>query len=250
MIKTYFMNKILPPRELLAFYQSQSARLLPLPSYKKMIPQEEQNTELAHLKETIHYERFFFVVNLHEMKIEHLNGIERWLGYKENDFDFLTYLSLIHPEHAALHNITSITLIEGLMKGDWNIEFMKHRYITDIALRHRDGHYLLCKRLACIFQYDERRRLLEYINEFTIIRKYNGEPFTVRGTSDEGKDLEWMNTFLERTKQAFQNKNLFGFQELRILRKYAYNNKISVAQIANAFKVQESTYMPLITNEY
>ncbi len=241
MIKTYFMNKILPPRELLAFYQSQSARLLPLPSYKKMIPQEEQNTELAHLKETIHYERFFFVVNLHEMKIEHLNGIERWLGYKENDFDFLTYLSLIHPEHAALHNITSITLIEGLMKGDWNIEFMKHRYITDIALRHRDGHYLLCKRLACIFQYDERRRLLEYINEFTIIRKYNGEPFTVRGTSDEGKDLEWMNTFLERTKQAFQNKNLFGFQELRILRKYAYNNKISVAQIANAFKVQEST---------
>ncbi len=241
MDKSLSSSKILPPKELLATYKAQAARLLPEPDYFKMIPHEEQMRELEHLKETIHYERFFFVVNLHKMEIEYVNGVERWLGYRETSFDFLKYLTLIHPEHATAHNITSITLIEGLMKGDWNIEFMKHRYITEMALRHSDGHYLLCKRLACIFQYDDRRRLLEYINEFTIIREYNNDPFTVRATSDEGKNLVWLNEFLARAQKAFQEKNLFGFQELRILRKYAYNENISLLQIANAFKIQEST---------
>ena len=234
-------SKVLPPKELLAMYKDQAARLLPEPSYKKMIPHEEQITELQHLKDTIHYERFFFVVNLHQMEIEHVNGVERWLGYNEKNFNFLKYLSLIHPEHCPAHNITSVTLIEGLMRGDWNIEFMKHRYITEMALKHSDGRYLLCKRLACIFQYDENRKLLEFVNEFTILREYNSDPFTVRATSDEGKDLEWLNEFLARAQKAFQDKNMFGFQELRILRKYAYNEDISVSQIANAFKVQEST---------
>ncbi|MGC4038817.1 MAG: hypothetical protein QM764_22865 [Chitinophagaceae bacterium] len=120
--------RILPPKELLIKYREQASRLLPDIEYKKMIPYQEQMTELSYLKETIHYERFFFVVNLHKMEIEHVTGVKRWLdGYEEKEFDFLKYLSLIHPEHAAAHNITSITLIEGLMRGDWNIEFMKHK---------------------------------------------------------------------------------------------------------------------------
>ncbi len=234
-------SKILSPKELLQFYQSQSSRLLPDIEYNKQISPEEQKLEIENLKETVQYERFFFVVNLHKMEIQHVNGVKRWLGYEDKHFDFLKYLSLIHPEHVPAHNVTSITLIEGLMRGDWNIEFMKHRYITEMALRHIDGHYLLCKRLACIFQYDERRRLLEFINEFTIIRNHNGDPFTVRATSDEGKNLDWLNEFLARVQMAFQQKNLFGFQEIRILRKYAYNENISIAEIAKAFKIQEST---------
>ncbi|MGC4234038.1 MAG: hypothetical protein QM594_13755 [Niabella sp.] len=234
-------SKILSPKELLAFYKGQADRLLPNPEYNKMVPHSEQMAEIQHLKETIHYERFFFVVNLHKMEIEHVNGVQRWLGYDEKSFNFFKYLSLIHPEHCPAHNITSVTLIEGLMRGDWDIEFMKHRYITEMALRHSDGRYLLCKRLACIFQYDERRRLLEFVNEFTVLREYNSDPFTVRATSDDGKDLEWLNEFLARAQKAFQDKNMFGFQELRILRKYAYNDSISASEIANAFKIQEST---------
>ncbi|MGC4038816.1 MAG: hypothetical protein QM764_22860, partial [Chitinophagaceae bacterium] len=75
-----------------------------------------------------------------------------------------------------------------------------------MALRHRDGRYLLCKRLACIFQYDERRKLLEFINEFTILGEFNHEPFKVRATSDDGHNLEWLNEFLARAQKAFQEK--------------------------------------------
>jgi hypothetical protein len=235
------MLKILTPRQLHAFYQSQAAELLPQISYNKMVPIAEQEEELRHLKETVHYERFFFIMNLHKMQIEFPNGIERWLGYNERDFSLLRYLEIIHPSHTAAHYITSVKLIEGLMRGDWNIEFMKHRYITNIALKHKKGHYLLCKRLACIFQYDEKRRLLEYINEFTIVGEYADEPYSVRATSDEGENLKWLNELLARTQKAFEEKNLFGFQEMRILRKYAYNDEISIAQVANAFKIQEST---------
>jgi hypothetical protein len=234
-------QKILSPRQLLDHYKDQSARLLPEKEYEKMIEAEVQEAELFHLRETVQFERFFFVVNLKKMELEHVTGVKRWLGYEDSDFTFLKYLSLIHPEHVAPHNITSTTLIEGLMRGDWNIEFMKHRYITEMALQHKNGHYLLCKRLACIFQYDENCKLLEYINEFTILREYKSDPFTVRATDDAGEKLDWLEEFLSRAQKVFQEKNLFGFQELRILRKYAYHENITTAAIANAFKIQEST---------
>jgi hypothetical protein len=79
MDKLLAASKILPPKELLSMYKNQAARLLPEPEYTKVIPVEEQLTELQHLRETIHYERFFFVVNLHKMEIEHVNWIKRLL---------------------------------------------------------------------------------------------------------------------------------------------------------------------------
>ena len=55
------------------------------------------------------------------------------------------------------------------------------------------------------------------------------------------EELQWLQDFLERTQRIFQEKNLFSFQELRILRKYAYHDQLSVADIAKAFKIQESS---------
>lgn len=222
-------------------YQEQRNSLLPLSEYTKVVSLEEQQKEIQLLKETIHFERFFFVLNLHDLKLEEVHGVEKWLGYSDKDFTILKFLQIIHPSHLEAHYLTASVIIGGLMRGDWQVEFMKHRYITSIALRHNKGHYLLFKRLASVFQYDDQHRLLEYVNEFTFVNEYKEEPYVIQAHNDDGSKLIWFQDVLERTRKAFENKNFFTFQELRILRKFAYIPKISAAEIAHAFKIKEST---------
>jgi hypothetical protein len=127
------------------------------------------------------------------------------------------------------------------MRGDWRVEFMKHRYVTQMALRHKNGSYLLCKRLASIFQYDDQHRLLEYINEFTILDPYREEPYSIRVVKGDGSHLDWEVEMIERIKSLFEDKNQFSSQQIRILRKYAYYPDIDVNQIATSFKIKAST---------
>ncbi len=232
----------LTPKEMYASYKALSEKFLSECNYEKVVTVKDQAKEIELLKDTIHYERFFFTLDLHELKINNVHGVGKWLGYADKDFSLMKFLDIIHPAHVAAHHITATVLIEGLMRGDWNIEFMKHRYITNIALRHNKGHYLLLKRLASIFQYDKNHRLLEYLNEFTIVGEYKEQPYSIRaGDNTGGTTLQWLEDFLKRIHQAFEQKHLFGFQELRILRKYAYHTDASVDFIANTFKIKDST---------
>ena len=222
-------------------YKALSQKWLPEPAYLKMVSKEKQNRETQLLAETLHYDRFFFVINLHDCKIEHVHGVERWLGYPDKDFTLLKFLQIIHPSHLGAHHLTATQLITGLMRGDWKVEFMKQRYITTIALQHSKGHYILFKRLASVFQYNNKHQLLEYVNEFTWMGEYNEESYKIAATDAQGTKLPWLDDVLQRTRQAFQNGKFLSFQELRILRKYAYAPDISVAEIAQSFKVMEST---------
>lgn len=233
---------MLNPKEMYNLYKAQSEKLLPEFTYKKAVSQDEQNREITLLKETIHYERFFFVLNLHQMEIENAHGIAKWLGYPDKTFTVQKLVQIIHPQHLAAHHISATFLIEGLMKGEWPVEFMKYRFIGTIALRHANGKYLLCKRLNSVFQYDlPQRRLLEYISEFSIVGEYKEEPYAVRLMNDDGKKNEWMDGVMKKLREAFENRHLFGFQELRILRKLAWQKNINTADIAAAFKIKEST---------
>ena len=233
---------MLNPKEMYSLYKAQSNRLLPELSYKKAISNEQQKKEIDLLAETIHYERFFFVLNLQHMEIEQVHGISKWLGYPDKTFTVQKLVQIIHPQHLAAHHISATFLIEGLMKGEWPVEFMKYRFIGTLALRHANGKYLLCKRLNSVFQYDlPQRRLLEYISEFSIVGEYKEEPYAVRLINDEGEKAEWMEAVMKKLREAFENRHLFGFQELRILRKYAYKPHILTAELANNFKVKDST---------
>lgn len=227
-------------------YEALRDEFLPLSHYQKCVAAEDQEREIQLLKETIRFERFFFVMDLHGLKIRHTHGLERWLGYADQSFTLMDFLDVIHPAHVAAHHLSAIGLLEGLLRGDWPVEFMKHRYNNLIALRHRNGHYLCFKRLACVFQYNEKHQLMEYVNEFTLVSDYKGQPYSVGALNEDGSPLVWLDEVLKRIRLLFQNKNLFSFQELRILRKYAYKPQLSSAQIAEAFKIEGST---LITHK-
>jgi len=235
------MKNELTPKNAYNLFKQQSERLLPEATYTHIVPESKQREELELLKPTLRYDRFIFVLDLHNMVIKHAHGIEKMLGYSDKDFTLLKFLQIIHPAHFLTHNISATTMIEGLMHGDWPVEFIKHRYITDICLVHANKTPYMFKRLGCPFQYDEKHRLLEYLNEFTLIDEYKeGAPYHIRALHEDGSKT-WEDDVEKRLSSAFYNENLFSDREIQVLRKFAYEDDASALTISHDLKIERST---------
>jgi DNA-binding MarR family transcriptional regulator len=229
-------------KQLLEFYKAKAVPLLPKPADNGIISVEEQEAEFRSLKASLHHKtRFFFVVNLHEMKLREVHGVENCLGYADKSFDFYRYLDIVHAEHSLPHTNSSRAMLEGLNTGKVKLKFIKHRYNTLMALRDSKGDNHLCKRMACVFQFNKKDQLTEYLNEFTILTKFDGEPFQILRDSTMKENEKILDDLLELAKYNFKKLKIFSDQHLQILRIYAYNKKMLVQEIAKELNIMKSS---------
>ncbi len=235
------MFTTLTPKSYYEILKSQCERLLPEAAYTYTISEAQQHKEVALLKNTLHYEKFFFVINNEKFINEHVYGVQKWLGYTDREFTLLKYISLVHPSHLVAQMTSANELLETFISGSWPLQFMGHRFISNIALRHANGEYLLFKRLAWPFQLDDKHRLLSYLNEFTLVGNFNNEPYTARITDAEGNAIDLHDELLHRTKQSFQKHKPFSVQEQRILHKLAQKNAVTSKEIGKMFSIKESS---------
>jgi len=224
-------------------FKTQAERLLSDEQFNLVISREEQQREIEKLKQTLHYEKFFFVLTHVGYKIEHVCGLQRWLGYKDSDFDIQRYFGIIHPSHMVAQMTVAYEMLEGFISGKWPLHFMGERLVNTIALQHANGEYYLFKRLAWPFQFDSNNRLISYLNEFTLIGKYNNESYTARFMDINGNAVDWQDELLKSTKKSFNGQKHFSTQEMRILHKFAGDPKLLPADIARMFKIKESTVL-------
>lgn len=195
-------------------------------------PKLQQN-ELSSLERTIGSQRFFFVVDLATFEITYQAGVERWLGYHEKDFTLKQYWKLVHPGLQKTAHIVFVQMIDILCSGRFSLEFMVQRYSSLTALRHYNGGYLLLKRTASVFQYDTDNRLTEYLNEFTVVGKYNGEPLSPFFFTDKGKPEDDRGKIvMQQVLEKFLGMKIFSVNEFHVARLLAYETGITQKKIA------------------
>jgi hypothetical protein len=138
-------------------------------------------------------------------------------------------------------------MYQMLCTGYFPLKFMVQRFSGKIALKHYKGHYVLAKKTSSIFQFDTNNRMLEYLDEFTIIGHYKQENFSdqVFGTrifnSHGLSESEKQNEILLKTMQRFLEMKIFSVMELQVARKIAYNKNITRKQLAKDFKISITT---------
>lgn len=207
--------------------------LLPDKTNKHIVSPRLQKEELLSLERTIGGQRFFFIVDLTTFEIIHLAGIERWLGYPEKEFTLKQYWKLVHPGLQKTAHTVFVQMIDILCKGQFSLEFMVQRYSSLTALKHYNGEYLLLKRTASVFQYDDENRLTEYLNEFTIVGKYEGEPLSPFFFTDKGKlEEERGKIVMQQVLEKFLGLKIFSMNEFHVARLIAYNPGITQKKIA------------------
>src|SRR5688500_18019484 len=102
-------------------FKSHVLSLMPPYPIRYAVSEEQQQKEIASLKETIGSRRFFFVTNLENYEIEHANGIERWLGYSERDFSMKKYLDILHPGRKKAVQMIALHLYNTLCLGKYSL---------------------------------------------------------------------------------------------------------------------------------
>lgn len=208
----------------------------------------EQQSELEFMKELIPHEKFFFVVSV-DGRIENVNGIARWLGYSEADFTLEKYFSIIHPSYLEfLIHLAEVTFTIA-NNVDFRVGFREQRYVVDIALKHAEGNYVLCKRALSAWQWrfdNHKQQITQYFNEFTVtnphIEEVNPNLYP-RILDSKGAKLFDLESLLKRNAAIYleDNKIFFSIQEIRILRKLAYNPQMTTKDLAEAFKNKVGT---------
>jgi hypothetical protein len=211
--------------------------------FQKMVTVEEQEQEIDLLRQTLGGERFLFIIDMADFEISKLVGINRWLGYSESQFSLQEYWdNVVHPQCQKSLLMIAHQLYGSLCTGKYPLQFMVQRYSSRVALKHRDGHYVLAKKTSSIFQYDDHNRLLSYMNEFTIIGDYDGEPLEPRMYNSFGdRETEKENEILAKTMEKFLNMKIFSPKELQTARKLAYDIDATQSSIAAEFNVSRYT---------
>lgn len=214
--------------------------------FEPKVSKSLQAKELRLLDETIKYERFFFVVDLLERKITYTNGLERWMGYRDTDFNLNKYFHIMHPRHLESMNMLAQATFQTAHSGKYKISFMEQKYIVQIPIQHIQGHYLLTKRTLSPFQIDTKGRITAYLNEFSIIGKHEPshalEPWLF---DSQGNQLnEAASEIRQRADEILDRQKRprpFTVQQLRILRKLAYHNDVSLSQIAQNLQIKPTS---------
>jgi hypothetical protein len=241
------MDRSIPtPEEIMGIYRNLAGTIFSKEDYAKEIPDDVLSREYELLKKTNDNEKFVLVINLKDMTFEQVHDVDKVLGYSNASFSMYDYLKIIHPLHAPVHFMTSTEMVPSLMRGDWNIEFMKQRLITLIALRHQNGTYYLFKRVGYVWQYtieDGKTKLLSYVNEFILIDEFKDQPYGIRTAGEGSVPKEWLAEQLNRLKMIFENENFYAPQELRILREYANRKAVDASDIASILDITRNTVL-------
>lgn len=229
------------PDEVKINYTALLAAYLHENHHTQVVSASEQKTILQRIDEEIHREHFYFSINLAENKIVHCNGIARWLGYADADFSLRNYLEIIHPAHATIQGYYSMALLELLIHNEISLQFMHPVCSTIMALKHKTGKYIYCKRECAPFQLTEENKMTEYLCRFTIIKDFRNENYHTRIYPGNEDSTHADEKLLALARKKFAEHTDFSVQELRILKRYAHPKSNTSEMIGKAFKIKKST---------
>jgi hypothetical protein len=212
---------------------SQFSQIAPQPQ----VSQAEQEIELNYQSRMTRGERFYFVVDLLNFEITTRAGMQRWLGYPEKDFSYKKYWSLLHPSSQKAVMMVTKQLYMDLCSGKYPLDFMVQRFSSRVAIRHRDGHYLLTKKVSSVFQFDQQSRLLSYINEFTIVGPFKGEGLKPIFYNDFGNEEQKGGEVMSHVVDRFRKMKVFSSREYQLARISVENPDFTRKDISDIMEV-------------
>lgn len=206
----------------------------------------QRDNELKLLSEAVKYERFFFIVDSINQSIQFSKGIKQWLGYEDDDFSLNLYTSIIHEHHINAFLVLTNAIAYMAKNRQIDLSFMQGKITIEIALKHAKGHYLIVKQALSCWDFNENYQIpIAYINEFTIWKEYDDETsagINLRVIDATGRRLKSLEEVVRKNvSHILEKEKYFSVQELRFLRKYAYNHDITTHEIALVFKVSYNT---------
>ena len=213
--------------------------------YEAIVSEEVHQEELANLKRITKYEQFFFVLDLTEYKIKHTQGIGEWLGYDDSTFSLYEYFKIMHPRFYKSIFMLAASSFETANSQNFEVKYMQNRVVAQIALRHQNGKYLLCKRSLYPFQIDKTGKVIAYLNHFVVLKEYEElDALEPRVAQNEKLTILSQEVYLQNVKNKLMGTNnpyKLNEKEISILKLIADNPSINQKDICERLDISLST---------
>lgn len=148
---------------------------------------------LETLKWLGHYDEYYTVVNLKHRRLDWHHGINKYLGYltsdilgtkienQEVDKGILFLRNIIHPFVRDWHNLFMVSTLKLFKNSDYKkIQLRNTRFIINIPVKKKNGIYVFVKQMMLPLQIDKNGKLVTYLNVYTIVDEYRGQPLRPR----------------------------------------------------------------------
>jgi hypothetical protein len=222
-------------------YTQLAQKYLPEDSTTSKFLQKEQEIILEQLTLRINREFFYTITDVKTGEITESQGVQKWLGYTDSHLTSIKYLNLLHPSQIVLQHIYASALFELFIENKIIAIPFKPLITATIALKSKSGKYFYCKRQSYPFELTTDNRVIAYLNEFTIIKEYENELFNIR-LNNINDELTLINELLRhKIAKIFEDSRCLSIQEIRILKRYAKNEKITSEIISQSFKIEKTT---------
>jgi hypothetical protein len=161
----------------------------------KSLTDKENKNLLKILKWLRHYDEYYAIINLKDNKITWSYGIENHLGYESEVIKkggVLFFRSIIHPFVKEWHNLFTFAVLKMFRdKTAGSFQLRKSRYIINIPVKKSNGKYVFVKQMLLPFQKDEKNNIISYMNVYSIVDEYKGQPLRPRFFENLERKKEW-----------------------------------------------------------
>lgn len=178
-------------------------------------PNDEVNGELLRtLKWLGHYDEYYTIVNLKTRRIEWHHGINKHLGYSDNDITdaipdnpdedrgIYFFGRIIHPFVKQWHHLFMVSMLKLFNEKEvGRLKIRDTRFIINIPVKKKNGVYVFVKQMLLPMRLDAAGKLVSYLNVFTIVDEYRGQPLRPRffENINDAEALQEMRGKLEQT---------------------------------------------------
>ena len=222
-------------------FMSELHKYLPPGIYQPVVGLDAQKEVLEKLKYNTNHGKFSFVLDAQTGELMHQQGISKWLGYPDKTFSIKKYLEITHPAHNIAQWINGSCVWDALEANRSWVNFYDITTIFNEALKHALGHYVYLRCEAFSFQFTANKRGLEFLYEFSVLNKHNREDFSIFFLDRNGERSDMLEWVIKAKRKKFASVNLFSSQEMRILKSYALNKKMTMESIAMNFGIKKET---------
>lgn len=214
--------------------------------YIPTVSTERQTLEINKLKATLDFEQCFFVFNLPERRLEHIHGFTTWFGYPDASFNLRTYFNAIHPNFIESLHVNAQAAFNTANNPGQAVQFMHDKVVTNLPIRHRNGHYILTKRTLYPFQIDKSGLVTSYLNHFVLLKPFE-ETDNSNFRTGQGENL--INHEVEATVknqrlltlENEQIRQVFSKTEWQILSELIADPEITQTEIAKKLNIKKET---------
>jgi PAS domain-containing protein len=150
--------------------------LLPTQSFEEIF---EKDIEPI-VKSPFLFNNFHWVTNIKEQKLAFVRGVERILGYNDEEFTFQKSMDIIHENYRDFVVEYGIMAYRMVQEKEFRHLSIHSYYTIQYPMRKANGNYVLVQMNASVIQTDSLGNPIANYNRFEVLGPYLGVPIVIR----------------------------------------------------------------------